>query len=263
MIEGLFISASGMLPKYTRQEAIANNLANIEVAGFKRDSIFLREMREARKRQSGDYPDWRINRLENTWTDFEQGKLRQTGSVYNLALSGKGFFAVRTPEGVQYTRNGNFSRNNQGMLVTPLGYPVLDVNGQEIAIPRNFASPTVDASGMVRGRDEQLGVDQNLTRLQVVDFPELYDRMAKAQTPYDGPLLKGKDGYFIARPNVRQVPAQGFQMVQGYLEESNVEPVMEMVRMIDVFRAYEADQRAIQVQDSTLERAVNDVGTVR
>jgi flagellar basal body rod protein FlgG len=140
---------------------------------------------------------------------------------------------------------------------------VLDVNGQEIAIPGNFASPTVDASGMVRGRDEQLGVDQNLTRLQVVDFPELYDRMAKAQTPYDGPLLKGKDGYFIARPNVRQVPAQGFQMVQGYLEESNVEPVMEMVRMIDVFRAYEADQRAIQVQDSTLERAVNDVGTVR
>ena len=74
MIEGLYISASGMLPKSSRHETIANNLANAEVPGFKRDSLFMREVGEARKRLSGDYPEWRINRLEGIWTDFAQGR---------------------------------------------------------------------------------------------------------------------------------------------------------------------------------------------
>jgi flagellar basal-body rod protein FlgG len=262
MIEGLFISASGMLPKATRQEAIANNLANAEVPGFKRDSLFMREVREAMKRQSGDYPEWRINRFEGTWTDYEQAQVRRTGDVFDLALKGKGFFAVRTPEGIQYTRNGNFSKNQQGVLVTPLGYPVLDQGGGDIAIPDNFHAPIVDGSGTVRVRDELLGEDTIIARLQVVDFPELYDRNAMAQTPYQAPLKKSKEGYFIPRPATPQVPAGDVQVVQGFLEESNVEPVLEMVKMIDIFRSYEAEQRAIQVQDSTLERAVNDLGRV-
>lgn len=262
MIEGLFISASGMLPKAARHEAVANNLANVEVPGFKRDGMFLREMREAMKRQSGDYPDWRINRFEGTWTDFEQGKLQQTGDLFDLALNGRGFFAVRTPEGIQYTRNGSFSKNSQGILVNMLGYPVLDVDGGEIAIPERFQTPIVDASGTVRGRDELLGEEQVIARLQIVDFPELYDRNAKAQTPYQPPLIKGKEGLFIPRPGTRRIEAQEVQVVQGFLESSNVEPVLEMVRMIDLYRSYEADHRAIQVQDSTLERAVNDVGRV-
>ena len=262
MIEGLFISASGMLPKSSQQEAIANNLANSEVPGFKRDSLFMREVGEARKRLSGDYPDWRINRIEGSWTDFEQGELKRTGSTYDMALSGQGFFAVDTPDGVQYTRNGTFSRNSQGTLVTPLGYPVLDEAGNQINVPATFTEPIVDASGVLRGRDELLGVDQVLGRLQVTDFPELYDENLKAQTPFQSVLGKGKNGYFIPQPGVQQLPAQKYEVVQGFLEDGNVEVVMEMVKMIDVFRAYEADQRAIQVQDETLNRAVNDVGRI-
>jgi flagellar basal-body rod protein FlgG len=262
MIQGLFISASGMLPKATRQEAVANNLANTEVPGFKRDGMFMREVRDAMRRQSGDYPDWRLNRFEGTWTDFEQGLLRQTGDHFDVALKGQGFLAVRTPEGVQYTRNGSLSRQGDGALVNLLGYPVLDRDGNEIYIPERYETPVIDSAGYVRGRDDRTGEQEVLGQLQLVDFPELYDANAKAQTPYQPPLVKGKDGLFIPSPATARVDATGVEVVQGFLEESNVEPVVEMVRMIDLYRSYEADSRAIQVQDSTLERAVNDLGRV-
>ena len=263
MIEGIYISASGMLPKATRQEAIANNVANVEVPGFKRDSMFLREVQEAKKRLSGDYPDWRINRFEGIWTDFEQGQLRRTGDKFDLALKGSGFFAVRTPEGIQYTRNGNFSKNSEGALVTPLGHVVLDENDGDILIPENFQVPDIDGGGVVRGRDEQTGEDQIIARLQVVDFPDLYDPVARAQSPFQPVLSKSPVGQYIAQPGTPRVPAEGVVVSQGFLEESNVDPVLEMVKMIDISRSYEADQKAIQIQDSTLDRAVNDVGVVR
>ena len=263
MIEGLFISASGMLPKSTRHEAIANNLANTEVPGFKRDSLFLREVQEAKKRLSGDYPDWRINRFEGIWTDFEQAQLRRTGDMFDMALTGKGFFTIQTPEGVHYTRNGNFAKDSQGTLVTPMGYPLLDENGARIEIPEDFQVPLVDGNGVVRGRDELSGEDTTIARLQVVDFPQLYDRNFKAQSPFQPVLNKSRDGMFIPDPGATQIPAEEFQVSQGFLEEANVEPVLEMVKMIDVFRSYEADQRAIQIQDGTLDRAVNDLGVVR
>jgi flagellar basal-body rod protein FlgG len=263
MIEGIFISASGMLPKTTRHEAIANNLANSEVPGFKRDSLFFREMNEARKRNSGDYPDWRINRLEGVWTDFAQAKLRRTGGHLDVGIKGKGFFAVQTPNGVEYTRNGSFVRGGQGFLVNMLGHPVLDEGGAQIFVPISFRSPIIDASGVVKGRDDLLGVDTILGKLQISDFPELYDRNLKAQTPFQPVLRKSSHGYFIPQPGTTRVPATDFQVAQGFLEEANVEPVLEMVKMIDVFRSYEADQQAIQIQDSTLDRAVNDIGVVR
>ena len=263
MIEGIFISSSGMLPKATRQEAIANNLANVEVPGFKRDNLFMREVLEAKKRLSGDYPDWRLNRIEGLWTDMDQGDLRRTGDMFDMALTGQGFFAVRTPEGVRYTRNGNFTKNSEGMLVTPLGYPILDENNAEITLPENVQVPLIDGTGTVRAQDELTGEAQLIGKLQIVDFPDLYDRVARAQCPFQPPLQKSPVGLFIAQPGTRQVPAEGVKVSQGYLEESNVNPVLEMVKMIDIFRAYEADQRAVQIQDGTLDRAVNDVGVVR
>ena len=263
MIEGMYVSASGMLPKSARHEAIANNIANIGVPGYKRDSMFMREMQEAKKRLSGDYPDWRINRFAGTWTDFDQGELRLTSSMFDVAINGKGFFAVSTPEGVQYTRNGNFARNNQGILVNMLGHPVLDVVGEVITVPNSFEAPIIDGSGQLKGRDELLGIDTTLQKLQVVDFPEIYDRDLKAQTPFQPVLNKSRNGFYIPQPGSAQLPADNFEIAQGFLEETNVSSVLEMAKMIDVYRSYEADQKAIQIQDTTLDRAVNDIGVVR
>ena len=183
MIEGMYISASGMLPKATRQEAIANNLANIEVPGYKRDSMFLREMQQAKKRQSGDYPDWRINRFEGTWTDFDQAKLRRTGHMFDVAITGQGFFSVRTPDGIQFTRNGTFARNNEGILVNMLGHAVMGEGGQEISVPPTFTAPIIDGAGVIKGRDELLGADTTLGRLEITDFPQLYDAITGRRRP--------------------------------------------------------------------------------
>ena len=111
-------------------------------------------------------------------------------------------------------------------------------------------------------RDELSGEDTVLGELQIVDFPEIYDSHSAAQTPYQTPLKKSKEGLFIPDASTPQVPADGYEISQGFLEEANVEPVIEMVKMIDTFRSYEAEQRAIQVLDSTLERAGNDLGRV-
>jgi flagellar basal body rod protein FlgG len=94
------------------------------------------------------------------WTDFEQGKLRRTGGMFGVAISGKGFFAVQTPDGVQYTCNGTFARRNQGVLVNMLGQPVLDV-GRAYRCT-TFSQPLIDANGIIKGRDELLGIDKVL-----------------------------------------------------------------------------------------------------
>mgnify|MGYP004095577901 CR=1 FL=1 len=94
------------------------------------------------------------------WTDFEQGKLRRTGGMFGVAISGKGFFAVQTPDGVQYTRIGTFARSNQGVLVNMLVQPVLDV-GRAYRCT-TFSQPLIDANGIIEGRDELLGIDKVL-----------------------------------------------------------------------------------------------------
>ena len=170
---------------------------------------------------------------------------------------------MQTPDGVEYTRNGTFTRNNEGLLVNMLGHLVLGVNGEQIEVPNTFSQPLIDADGIIKGRDELLGIDTVLGQLQVTDFPDLYDPNFKAQSPFQAAVTKSRNGQFIPQPGITQQPGEEFQVTQGFLEEANVESVLEMVRMIDVYRSYEADQKAIQIQDATLDRAVNDIGVVR
>ena len=108
-----------------------------------------------------------------------------------------------------------------------------------------------------------MGIDTTLGRLQVVDFPQIYDRDYRAQTPFQPVLTKSKNGFYIPKPGSNQLPAENFEIAQGFLEGANVKAVLEMAKMLDVYRSYEADQKAIQIQDSTLDRAVNDIGVVR
>ena len=184
----------------------------------------------------------------------------------------------RTETIVMVGASGNWVRPSHFAMkyLQSKGYRVIPVNpgeagstllgetvyGDLAAIPDDFQAPIIDGAGVIRVRDETSGEYTALGQLQIVDFPEIYDRNAAAQTPYQTPLKKSKEGLFIPHAATPQVPAEGFEISQGFLEESNVEPVLEMVKMIDIFRSYEAEQRAIQVQDSTLERSVNDLGRV-
>ena len=115
-----------MVARSRQQDAIANNLANAETAGYKRQSIFMRMLQSAQldKRQP-----WLVPLQEGKYTDFTQGQLDPTGDPLHMAVDGPGFFVVETPEGERFTRAGNFTRNEEGQLVTSDGYPVLGDSG--------------------------------------------------------------------------------------------------------------------------------------
>ena len=255
MLEGLYISGSSMLARTTRQDVITNNIANADVPGFKRDGVFLRELGEARRKGSGAYPVWRENRIGGSFIDFEQGALRQTNTRRHLAIQGPGFFQIRTPQGDMYSRNGEFSVSRDGLLVTNLGYPVLGDRGQQIRL---------ESSEFVVNEDGEILENGEVTaRLAVHDFEK--DEDGSYKDP-DGltRLERVRNGFYVPKPGVNRVATTAdTKVMQGFLELSNANPIVQMVEMVELYRNYEADRRAIRAQDDTLNRAVNDVGNIR
>ncbi len=255
MLEGLYTSGSSMLARATRQDVITNNIANSEVPGFKRDGVFLKELGEARRKASGGHPVWRQNRISGAYVDFGQGSMRQTDGKLHFAIQGPGFFQVRTAQGDLYTRNGEFSLSRDGVLVDNLGNSVLDERGGEIKMEgRDFS---------VNENGEILQAGEVKATLAVHDFEKDVD--GYYQDP-DGlsRLERRQNGFFVPKPGVNQVPkTSNTKVMQGFLEQSNTSPIVQMVEMVELFRSYEADQRAIRAQDETLTQAVNQVGSIR
>ncbi|MDR2375891.1 MAG: flagellar basal-body rod protein FlgF [Treponema sp.] len=279
MIRGWYTGASGMRAQQWRLDAVANNLANIDTDGYKRDVAAFKAFPELLLRRTDDDGVYRhpfgsadaapiMGRLgtgvelNELYTVFEQGALKETQSDFDLALDGQGFFTVDTPWGERYTRNGSFQLGKEGYLETKEGYPVLGEKGPIRVKANNFQ---VDKEGRVwinaeYADDPNLLISREnntweetalLDSLKIVDFAK--DRYLKKQgsslyqeTDESGPALISEES---RRPRV----------VQGFTEASNVEPVSEMVRMIEVNRAYEANQKTIQSGDTMLGTLINQV----
>lgn len=257
MIRGLYTSASGMLTGVRQTDAVTNNLANVNTAGYKKDTAVSKEFQEMLIYRIND-PALTSSRLsfpagvtpigylgtgtmvDQVFTSHQQGIARNTGNTLDLALSGEGFFVVNTANGLRYTRNGAFTLNADRELVTTTGDKVLGTNGP---IRLNGTKNNVDEAGNVYSDD--VLVD----RLRVVTFSD------------NGVLEKQGDSYFKPSGAVQELPAKGI-VQQGFLEGANVNSVSEMVALINVFRSYEANQKMIQVQDETLGKAVNEVGSL-
>jgi flagellar basal-body rod protein FlgG len=247
MIKGIYSSAVGLFQSSEiKQNAMANNIANLSTPGFKRDSVFYRDLvRSTASLRKGGYPDWYKERVEETYTDFDQGQLQQTDQPLDIAIFGEGFFTVSTPHGVLYTRNGAFSTNVQRILVNSVGHPVLGESGT-ITIPQDARTITISKEG-------EIFVDGvSIDRLKLVDFPKPYS------------LVKDPSGGgFVARPGTEEQPVgDDTTIVQGALESSNSLGIHEMVGLMESYKNYESSQRAIQIQNETLGRAINDVGVV-
>jgi flagellar basal-body rod protein FlgF len=239
---GLFAAASGMLADQIRQDVIANNLANATTAGFKGDVA----VGEA-------FPDLLVSQLQTgaqvgtlglgshisqISTNDKQGALRQTGNTYDLAVAGSGWFSVQSANGPAYTRNGTFTIDARGQLVTADALPVLDDGGRPITIGDGKGSIAPDGRVSVDGRQiARLA----LTSLDPARLHKLGDNL------YTGTAQKGVD------------PGR---VEQGFLEGSNVNSVKEMVDLISTMRSFEASQKAVQAQDDTIGKAVNDVGRI-
>jgi len=247
MIKGIYSAEAAMRPKMTQMEVLANNLANINSTGFKKDRVFMRMLKES----AAGSPDGRTDLAgveAQRSIDFSGGSLQQTGNPLDLAIEGPGFFAVDTPRGIRLTRNGNFSLSPDGTLVTGEGYAVLSTAGH-ITIPQADRLPkgsiSINEAGLLSTGKETIG------RIQLVDV----ERPAMLQ--------KDHESLFMPDPRdpVRDIQEDQTVIRQGYLEESNVEGIEEMIAMIELSRSFETDQKMIQAQDQTLER-VMDIGRV-
>ena len=241
MIRGLYVAAEGMAARQKAQDAIANNLANLNTTGFKADrpafaTVYERQLyrvQGTRSQPIGALSAGAI--LRELYTDLQQGALTTTGNPLDVAIDGAGFFAVQTPQGVRYTRNGAFQRNAGGILTTHAGDPVLGEGNQPIRVPPN-ATVHIGEDGAVLANGTRVG------RLLIVQ----------------GNLTKAPDGDFVGAAQ----PIANPRVVAGALEASNVNMVREMVTMIELIRAYETHQKIIQAHDDTLQRAINELPKV-
>lgn len=248
MIKGLYTAASSMLANQRKMNLISNNLANVSTTAYKKDEgiqesfpemLISRIEKDKKPREIGFLGTG--TRLQETYTDLTQGSLYATGNELDLAIEGDGYFVVETPEGIRYTRNGNFSLNDNGQIVTNQGYLVMGEEGPMQTIPGR--SIQIDESG-------QLYLD-NLRgdSFLVVNFANT-DQLTKIGENLYTSEVEGEE------------ELADFQIRQGYVENSNVNVVQEMVKMIETNRYYTANQKVITAYDSTLDKVVNSVGSI-
>lgn len=232
---GLLEGVETLINQEQRLNQVTNNLANVDTPGFKKETVTFDEMlyQANRTRQ-------RVGKALRINTVHQQGVVQKTDAPLDLAISGDGFFRVQTPAGVRYTRAGNFQRNNEGVLVTANGYPVLGEGGP-ITITGNKVSVS---------RDGRLFVD---------DLP--VDRLTVANADPQALKKEGENFFRLADGAAEEAP-KNFQLLQGHLEKSNVNTVTEMTEMIDLYRAYEGQQKMIRAVDDLDDLAVRKVGSL-
>lgn len=253
----IYLAAAGALDCEKRLQIISNNLANANTVGFKMDRGHFKLINPADlPSQTAQNPaDLATSRAHLFWnnfsmyTDHSNGALKRTDNDFDLALVGKGFFSVQTPDGVRYTRKGDFTLNSDGVLVTRNGWPVLG-DGGEITIkstenPHKYAKFAVDEQGNVSVDGKQ--VDS----LRIVEFPNLNQLTKAGDTLFKPPA---------AGPG--ETKAEDVKVSQGFIELSNVDSVKMMTEMIMVLRGYESYQKIIQTADKTYSQAINQIGTI-
>jgi flagellar basal-body rod protein FlgF len=257
MVKGLFTAYTGMANEQKRLDIISNNLANSATVGYKKDSVTnqafddvltikVKDASEA----FNDRPIGSMNpgvKLGEVYTDYGQGSLKQSTNTYDLALEGKGFFALEVTDragnvSTQYTRNGSFTMTKDGYIVDLEGNRLMGSAG-EIVIPTDAVDVVIDNNGAIYA--DGIYIDS----LSIADFEDYNYLVKVGDTRYE--MLDGAVE-LTSSAAVRQ----------GYTEQSNVNVVSEMVQMISITRAYEANQKIIQSIDKTLDLAANSVGRV-
>lgn len=243
MIKGLYSSSNGMPPMLVRMEVIANNLANMNTSGFKRDGMFIQMMKDpgiAPEASSGELTT-RLN-VERT-INFGEGNLNSTGNPLDLAVQGKGYFVVQTPQGERYTRNGNFSIALDGTLTTNEGYPVAGVEGR-IRFPD---LERVARESIAISQTGEINIGKTpVGKLRVIEFQD------------ETKLRKAGNSFFTIENGAASLMKESeMPMIrQGFLEESNVDGLSEMIEMIEITRHFESNQKAIASQDATLDKVL-------
>ncbi len=279
MMRGIYTGASGMKAQMHRMDALSNNLANVDVIGYKRDTSVSKAFPEMLIRRVNDDGLYKfpfgsaeiapmVGKLgtgveyNESFTVFSQGSLKQTENPFDLALDGKGFFTVQTADGERYTRNGSFLIDKEGTLVTKNGQPVLGREGSITIKKNNFV---IDKKGNVYQNSSFSGDPQRLVSMEENEWENLeyVDTLRVVDFSRDRFLKKQGDSLWReteeSGPPAQAALGSETKVEQGFLESSNVNPVTEMVRMIEVNRIYEANQRVMHTHDSMTNNLLNQV----
>lgn len=278
MLRGIYTGASGMKAQMHRMDALSNNLANVDVTGYKQDVAVGKAFPELLMRRMNEHltqlPIGSVDRapvvgklgtgveINEIYTVFSQGSLKETGNPFDLTLEGRGFFSIQTPEGERYTRNGSFIISKEGLLLTKEGYPVLGEDGPISIKLNNFivdrqgriyqnADFADDPERLVSMQENSWDNTEYVDTLKVVDFTQLRYLQKQGNsfwkdTPESGEPFSADLG-------------SSTMVIQGFLEASNVNPVTEMVKMIEINRAYEANQKVIQTHEALAGKLINEV----
>jgi flagellar basal-body rod protein FlgG len=213
----------GGLRQERKLETIANHLANAHTTGFKGDVLSFDSLFTA-----------------NMNVDFTAGEIQQTGNDLDIALEKEGFLKVQTPNGVRYTRNGTLTIDQDNLLITQDGDPVLGENGP---ITLGGSHIDINEAGEVRVDNQVVG------KLSIVDFASKEN------------LTKEGTSYFVDRDNTaREIRPEDVKVIQGALEMPNVSTIFEMTKMIETLRGYESYQKMLQAYDETDSKLINEVG---
>jgi flagellar basal-body rod protein FlgF len=232
-----YIALSRQAALMRKLEVIANNMANTNTTAFKSDEMLFREYlvpTRSTKHTVGD----KLSFVQDTGLlrNTQEGPLVSTGNTFDLAIHGDSYFQVETEAGMRYTRNGHFRTDDAGMLVDSKGNAVMDSNERPIIFSPNESNITITPDGSVTTNN---GV---IAKLKAVHF----DNPQKMRRIGDGLYDSVDDPVTVDRPEI----------AQGMLEQSNVQPVMEMTNLIAVTREYESNQKIIEAESTRRQQAM-------
>lgn len=258
MSKGIFTAVSGAMAQSAKLDTVANNLANVNTVGFKRDEQLFREYLTSFNKEPGAIEAPRVPAsiesfyahnggdksfvdLDGTASDFSQGTLKQTGNPLDLAIEGDGFFEVATPDGARLTRAGNFVVDGDGRLITKQGYPVQREGGGEFQF--TGSDVVISSTGEVFERGESVG------------------KLSLVKVGNKDALLKQGMNLYSYKDTIDPLVgiATDAKVSQGALEGSNVNVIREMTDMIAATRTFESTQKAIQAYDQMAGKVVNEV----
>jgi len=238
MSDGLYVAMSGAAAQERALDVVSNNLANTNTIGFKAERITFAETLAKNATTSGEMS---FVGLADSLTDHSPGQIAATMNPFDLAISGEGYFALDTPQGIRYTRAGDFRLNDDGRLVSLDGHLVRSADGDEIAVPPNMTNVTVNTDGVLSNGFQDFGtvavvqLDPNTVQREGnrmftgVELPEEYD-----EKPY--------------------------QLLSGSLEDSNFTAIQGMVDIVKVSRIHEAQHRMLETYRQLNNRAARDLG---
>lgn len=238
MQSGLYVSLSSQMAFQRRMEAIANNVANSSTPGFRREEIKFEAMISNAANESVAFAS-----AGDTYIKRDPGQMIKTGNPLDVAVQGDAWFALQTPSGTVYTRDGRLQMTPEGQLQSIAGHPILDIGGSPIQLNPNGGPVQIAADGMITQNNLQIGA----IGLFTIDPRASLSRYENS-------------GVIPDKPATPVLDFNRYGVVQGHIEGSNVNPMWEMTQLIQASRGYDAVSRSISQSEDSLKEAIKALG---